>query len=47
MVQAGRMAAPWFARLVAVAHVLMANEPAHLSVDQRWFESTQLYQITF
>jgi hypothetical protein len=32
MVEAGRMAAPWFARLVAVAHALVANKPA-LSVD--------------
>jgi hypothetical protein len=29
VVEAGRMAAPWFARLVVGAHVLVANEPAH------------------
>jgi hypothetical protein len=33
VVEAGRMAAPWFARLVVGAHVLVANKPALLSVD--------------
>jgi hypothetical protein len=34
VVEAGRMAAPWFACLVVGAHVLVANKPAFLSVDQ-------------